>query len=667
MNWTLEIHHIDVGQGDSTLIIAKNNSTVRSCLIDGGRSNDTKQKQKKVTEESRSSLHTYITKQGIEQLDIMVATHYDEDHFTGLTKLLLLKEGETDNLNKVYKKVRIYDQGWPKQLDSSYIEYVKAINGRDKKRTINHEDAQNRKRFTNDVASEEQTIKAVNLGQLKDIGLPGVPKETTKQSGTRDVPTIPIDKAGNTLINREILWDEVEGGKPGNAPIIECIAVNGWILQKDKSNKKLLSNKVDPRNEKSLAFIIKFGEFRYYIGGDIETTQEDGNKNVQGIYKYLSDSKQNISVVKCSHHGSKYSSSSTFINKLKPKVAIMSCGIDNGYGLNNVGYSKERDEKDAKHINKLEKNYIFHAKQVEIKFENKTQSVSEPEIIQIIQLENQKLKLLKGKETNIQILWQDKDKNKIAYGSVYLNETSTIEWPSENDIFDISFSEKTKITLSKNGKLSNNNSSNDVELKNGDYIVLDKNTNLHLKKSEKNFIINIDVSNQSKYKVGRERLKEIPDKTEITITEEAKITWKPKVKQTKVTMTLDIIKSENKKLTEGRITLPEGGTCEWAPGHPNQCVLQTLKNNTHVVSYYLTNDRNYFSKIARIADGVGPYPKAYTAKAIVAGAIDDKSGKKKSDSSGDVKITVEQGSNKFTVTYTDRYGKTQLPSYEYKD
>ena len=30
----------------------------------------------------------------------------------------------------------------------------------------------------------------------------------------------------------------------------------------------------DPSNEKSLAFLVQFGNFRYYIGGDLTTTQE---------------------------------------------------------------------------------------------------------------------------------------------------------------------------------------------------------------------------------------------------------------------------------------------------------------------------------------------------------------------------------------------------------
>ena len=69
---TLYVHYIDVGQGDSILI------KVDDCdiLIDGGTSN------------YGSTVSNYLKKQGVDDIELMIATHPDTDHFAGLTQVL---------------------------------------------------------------------------------------------------------------------------------------------------------------------------------------------------------------------------------------------------------------------------------------------------------------------------------------------------------------------------------------------------------------------------------------------------------------------------------------------------------------------------------------------------------------------------------------------------
>src|SRR4051812_41767840 len=117
MPWTLEIHHIGVGQGDATLIVARNpalgGGLVRSVLIDSGLG------------DQAPDIHTYITvTAGLAQLDVLILTHYDEDHFNGSAILLR-------NYPAVYNNTFIFDQGWPGAggIDDNYIGYVRAING----------------------------------------------------------------------------------------------------------------------------------------------------------------------------------------------------------------------------------------------------------------------------------------------------------------------------------------------------------------------------------------------------------------------------------------------------------------------------------------------------------------------------------------------------------
>lgn len=65
---TLEVHYIDVGQGDATLIKCGSHAM----LIDGGNNN------------KGTTVQLYLKKQGVESLDYVIGTHPDADHIGGL-------------------------------------------------------------------------------------------------------------------------------------------------------------------------------------------------------------------------------------------------------------------------------------------------------------------------------------------------------------------------------------------------------------------------------------------------------------------------------------------------------------------------------------------------------------------------------------------------------
>lgn len=75
-------------------------------------------------------------------------------------------------------------------------------------------------------------------------------------------------------------------------------------------------------NDKSICIRITFGNTHYLICGDasIKAEQDMLNEDIQS----------DVYIV--SHHGSKYSSSQEFIQKVNPKYAIISCGLNNSYG-----------------------------------------------------------------------------------------------------------------------------------------------------------------------------------------------------------------------------------------------------------------------------------------------------------------------------------------------
>ena len=73
-------------------------------------------------------------------------------------------------------------------------------------------------------------------------------------------------------------------------------------------------------NETAIVGKIKFGEFDALLTGDIGIEQE---KEIEP---------GEVEILKIAHHGSKYSSSQEFLEKISPDLAIISVGATNRYG-----------------------------------------------------------------------------------------------------------------------------------------------------------------------------------------------------------------------------------------------------------------------------------------------------------------------------------------------
>ncbi len=73
---TLEVHFLDVGQADSTLVLCGG----EALLIDGGNSADS------------SFIYSYLQRNGIKFIDYIIATHPHEDHIGGIMGALSLAD-----------------------------------------------------------------------------------------------------------------------------------------------------------------------------------------------------------------------------------------------------------------------------------------------------------------------------------------------------------------------------------------------------------------------------------------------------------------------------------------------------------------------------------------------------------------------------------------------
>lgn len=94
------------------------------------------------------------------------------------------------------------------------------------------------------------------------------------------------------------------------------------------------------RNNGSIVLFTKIGGLTWLFTGDLE---ESGEEKLISRYHNLK-----IDVLKVGHHGSKSSTSSSFLDRIEPKLAVISAGRNNRYGHPNKEILNSLDERRIK-------------------------------------------------------------------------------------------------------------------------------------------------------------------------------------------------------------------------------------------------------------------------------------------------------------------------------
>jgi beta-lactamase superfamily II metal-dependent hydrolase len=284
--YTLEIHHIDVGQGDSTLILVRDeanaNAISTSVLIDGGLAT------------ASGPVDTYVRGQGVADLDIMVASHFDKDHFYGLTELL------ADTSSSLCDHTTIYDRG-----EWGNVDQFGNVTGR-------------KNDFTN---------------YLDAIALVNTRSRPTSKVAAQGAANIPQDwRPAHWLVGRTLF--SLNGGNTS----MTCVVANKWVNGVNNYKHVEGTQAVDD-NPFSLGLLIRHNNFRYFTAGDLMIAQEE---EAAAFLNPNNNNAGHVCAIKASHHGAAKSTSAAYLARLLPRAIFLSCGFLNGYGhpkdtaLNNI-------------------------------------------------------------------------------------------------------------------------------------------------------------------------------------------------------------------------------------------------------------------------------------------------------------------------------------------
>lgn len=85
---------------------------------------------------------------------------------------------------------------------------------------------------------------------------------------------------------------------------------------------------VSEENDRGLCLLVEFAGFDHATCGDINGTDDGSRTDVESA---VADEIGDVELAKINHHGSAFSSNSTYVNTLSAEVAIVSVG-DNGFG-----------------------------------------------------------------------------------------------------------------------------------------------------------------------------------------------------------------------------------------------------------------------------------------------------------------------------------------------
>jgi len=266
--WPDEHFHLvvcDVGQGDAILL----KYGQMQILIDTG---------------PDESLLTCLNKElGLwdKKIDVLVLTHFDDDHIGGFA-----------TLSKVYEISYVFLPLTHYKESEVFLELKTQINTLQKQGTIVKEPflgqqiafskiSPNHQAKYNSINNEENSFLLTFLTPM----------------------ILDLEEHVSLEESKSFLWQTPE----------QYLSAEDW---------QKLAYKISD-NDGSIAVFVQFGNLKILLTGDLESTRElalVGNSLIT-----------EVDIQKVGHHGSKTSSTLAFLTKTRPELALISCGLNNKF------------------------------------------------------------------------------------------------------------------------------------------------------------------------------------------------------------------------------------------------------------------------------------------------------------------------------------------------
>ena len=240
-----------------------------------------------VTEAGKYRLVPYLKSQGISHIDYAFISHSDSDHTSGIMEIL-----ENPSLGIVIENVVLTKFA---KTDSSYGEFFEAAE--------------------EGAAKGKTRIALMQEGDILELGRCSLqciyPGEQETAEGNDQSMVLLLRRGNFSMLFTGDLTSEKE------EKIIEAL-----------------------KNERERG--LRIGR-----GNELRAEKERGIGG-EGDRRLSDEGNSRLSVLKVGHHGSKYSSSESFLNSIQPQIALISCGERNQYGHPHEELLERLDETGAK-------------------------------------------------------------------------------------------------------------------------------------------------------------------------------------------------------------------------------------------------------------------------------------------------------------------------------
>ncbi|KAL6898429.1 hypothetical protein GGI43DRAFT_77643 [Trichoderma evansii] len=257
---TLDIHHIDTGCGNATLIVGPDGTTI---VIDCGTSKDSSVGQDSSRRPGELVAHYALRNSTSTTLDYLIATHVHPDHVGDVhsDKTAMGNGFQMTGLSDV-------DHQMPARvvIDRAYPNYGL-------RPPLSAPFTNNYLAWLDARRQEGREVASIDVGSKSQI----------KLRSPEDHPTFSI----RTLAANGLVWT---GNAQESRPLFPDLST-------------LPPEALPEENKCSMAFLLSYGPFRYYTGGDLTCDTYDGRYPWMDVETAVAEAAGKVDVAVANHHG----------------------------------------------------------------------------------------------------------------------------------------------------------------------------------------------------------------------------------------------------------------------------------------------------------------------------------------------------------------------------